>query len=110
MSRLPHLFAMAIASDLARGDRFAPWVRIVPAWPADQAVPLPLMRGRCRDAPEGTEEGELCFRNGGCQGKLELRSRDGAGCHCGISWAPCSSCMSRVPECPSCGHREPEPD
>lgn len=82
-----------------------------PAWPAEVAVPLRPIKG-LRDAPEGTEEGDLCVREyqgETCLGRLELRARASlGGCTC---WqcAPCSSCMSSVPECQRCGHREPEP-
>jgi hypothetical protein len=81
-----------------------------PQWPNDLAVPLPSMRGRQREAQVGTEEGSLCLRGEWCQGRLVLRSRDGAGCYCGAVHAPCPACMSRVPECPVCYHREDEPE
>jgi len=80
-------------------------------WPADIPVPLRAIKG-LRDAPEGHEEGELCVREYQgviCLGQLALEPAPGmGGCYC---WriAPCSSCMSQVPECPRCGHREPEP-
>lgn len=95
-------------------DYYGPnWGKPAPrAWPADVAVPPRQVAG-IRNAPEGVEEGALCvrpLRDGGyCLTRLELRRDDEiGGCSCFIS-APCSSCMSQVPECPSCGHREPEP-
>lgn len=84
------------------------------AWPVSVRVTPPVMRGRQRDAQVGTEEGDTCFRDygdgrGWCQGHLELRRDDDlGGCSC-FAFAPCSSCMSQVPECDTCGHREPEP-
>lgn len=89
------------------------------AWPADITVPPPPMKGRQRTPEPGHEEGELCLRNAPgfptCLGKLELRHApadpDGYGgsCYCWRIQAPCSHCLSEVPECPQCGHREPEP-
>lgn len=76
-------------------------------WPADVLVPLRAVQG-ARFAPEGTEEGDLCFRYRGCQGRLELRSRDGSRCYCAATMAPCGSCTSMVPECPKCGWRTEE--
>lgn len=79
-------------------------------------VPPPVMRGRHRAAPVGQEEGDTCFRDygdgrGWCQGRMELRRDDDlGGCSCfTMRFPPCSSCMSTVPECDTCGHREPEP-
>jgi len=82
------------------------------AWPANVLVPPPVMRGRMVKAPEGFEEGDLCLITYGaetCMGKLELcRNDDLGGCTCWIN-APCSSCMSQVPQCTECGHRQEEP-
>ena len=80
---------------------------VPPRFPAIWVPPAP-MRGRSVDAPCGWQEGDLCMRDL-CLGVLELRrDYDLGGCTC---WqhAPCSSCLSHVPECPECGHREPEP-
>lgn len=82
-------------------------------WPAEITVP-PRPSPGPRNAPEGDEEGALCVRplrdGGHCLTRLELRRADElGGCSCWRS-APCSSCMSYVPECPNCGHREPKPD
>lgn len=82
-------------------------------WPRGVAVSLRPVAG-IRNAPEGHEEGELCGRTypgvAFCLGKLEARPRNSdRGCSCFLS-APCGHCMSVVPECPACGHREPEPD
>lgn len=78
-----------------------------PAWPSGFPVPLRPVLG-LRDAPVGVEEGELCLRDR-CLGVMELRPRfDLGGCQCWRA-APCSSCMSVVPECTECGFRVDEP-
>lgn len=94
------------------------WRRIIvqgdqPRWPRHEAV-LPRQVDGPRYAQLGTEEGDLCLRSydgsAPCLGKLELRrDSDIGGCYCFIC-APCGSCMSMVPECPVCCHREQEPD
>lgn len=57
----------------------------------------------------GDEEGDLCKRNA-CCGVLELRpSGESEGCACFVA-PPCGHCMSKVPECPDCGWRAPEPE
>lgn len=80
-------------------------------WPRDVAVPRRNVPG-IRNAPLGTEEGDLCLRSHSglspCLGKLELRPLDGAACYCGATRAPCGSCLSWAPECSRCGHREDE--
>lgn len=96
-----------------RGEYVIRRPRITPAWPADVVVAPAPMRGRQITPEPGWEEGALCLRNypgeATCLGKLDLRRDDDlGGCSCFVS-APCSSCMSYVPECPRCGHREPEP-
>lgn len=86
------------------------------SWPADVQV-APRQARPPQPPPEGTEEGDLCLRHhpgvsGPCLGKLEMRRSTDAemrGCYCHIC-PPCGTCMSVVPECPVCGHREPEPD
>lgn len=83
----------------------------------DFVVGPPLMRGRQRTPEPGFEEGDLCLRfdprYGTCLGKLENRHGEpdegsGWGCSC-FQNAPCSYCMSEVPECPICGWRDEEP-
>jgi len=82
------------------------------AWPREVLVPLRSVRGP-RFAPVGVEEGDLCMRSypdgrPPCLGKMVLRrDPDQGGCYCWRS-APCGSCLSEVPECDTCGHREPE--
>lgn len=81
-------------------------------WPRDVLVPPRPVLG-LRFAPLGTEEGDLCLRSHSglppCLGKLELLPFDSSvGCYCSATRAPCSSCSSWTPECPVCGHREPE--
>lgn len=83
-----------------------------PAFPQGVRLPAAPMRGRHRDPISGHEEGDLCARQHGdgsiCLGVLEMRRADLGGCTC-FRTAPCASCLSEVPECPRCGHREPEP-
>ena len=80
-------------------------------WPADIAVAPPRMKGRQRAAPIGTEEDQLCGRSypgvAFCSGRLENRPPADGGCACHIA-PPCGYCTSYTPECPVCGHREPE--
>jgi hypothetical protein len=81
-------------------------------WPAEVEVPPRPVQG-LRVPPPGEQEGELCLRADPgfptCLGKLELRRNpDLGGCYC-FKIAPCSSCMSEVPECPKCGWRSEEP-
>lgn len=74
-------------------------------------VPAPQMRGLPVDATPGEEEGDLCLRTYGtetCMGHLELRHADLGGCYC-FKVAPCSYCLSEVPECTDCGWRAEEP-
>lgn len=57
----------------------------------------------------GEEEGDLCRRDA-CCGRLTLQAgAEFESCSCWRS-APCSHCMSMVPECPDCGWRAEEPD
>jgi hypothetical protein len=109
MSRLARAFANAVAADLARGDRFAPMGRH-PVFPCE--VPPRQVLG-LRDAPIGTEESTQCGRTYPgvtfCLGVLVNRPDESfGGCHCGAVPAPCSSCLSWLPECPSCGWRAEE--
>lgn len=55
----------------------------------------------------GTEEGDVCNRDG-CEGVIEFlpENKDGS-CSCHIS-PPCGHCTSTMPECPVCGWREEE--
>lgn len=47
----------------------------------------------------GTEEGDVCWRNG-CQGVIHYRYEgDGCSCH---QWAPCAYCTSSTAHCPTC--------
>lgn len=99
------LTVMGVNPDVAFGD--GPCARGL--WPREVLVSPRAVRGP-HIAPVGVEEGDLCMRDL-CQGALELRrSLEGEdrGCTCFLS-APCGTCMSVVPECPVCGHREEEP-
>lgn len=80
---------------------------------AEEIVGCIPITGLPRAVAVGTGEGDLCLRShdgaAPCLGQLVLRRADDMrGCSCFIS-APCGSCMSIVPECPKCGHREDEP-
>lgn len=80
-------------------------------WPADVAVPPPVMRGRPRVAPAGDQEGQLCLRtyDGAqptCFGRMELVEDDRLGsCTCHLGHPPCGWCVSSMPTCTTCGHR-----
>jgi len=52
----------------------------------------------------GTEEGQVCGRDG-CTGVIELLPEGDGGCSCHIS-PPCGFCLSSMPECPECHWRE----
>ena len=47
----------------------------------------------------GTEEGDVCARDG-CEGVIEV-TREGEGCSCHI-WPPCGYCVSAAHSCPAC--------
>ncbi len=53
---------------------------------------------RCAARPEGTEEGELCNRDG-CQGTMEYPLAENCSCHIN---PPCSSCTSVLLTCTEC--------
>jgi hypothetical protein len=46
----------------------------------------------------GTEEGDVCGRDG-CEGVIELQKADNCSCHL---CAPCSACVNRNLHCPDC--------
>jgi hypothetical protein len=56
--------------------------------------------------PVGTEEGDLCRRDG-CPGVIELfpDTSEGGECSCHIP-TPCAFCLSTQPECNVCGGRD----
>lgn len=57
-------------------------------------------------ADVGTEEGDICNRNG-CQGRLIMENPNGGSCSCHLN-PPCSFCMEALPTCPVCHWQEEE--